>query len=376
MDKNFKRMLLLITYGVCLYLFLSNLKPVLAFVPYVLNMFVPIFVGIIIAFVLNVPLKIIETNLAKFTKLNKKQQRILSLLCSILVIIIIFIAAICFVIPEFISSLLKLIPVIQQKLPLIFENLDSIGIDVQMLNVKINEIINSFMHFDIQSIFSLVTEFAYDIFGSIVGVATSTANILANFLMSFIIAVYILIDKEGINRRVVKLLYATCNVRVANYLCRIGNLINETYFKFFSGQCIEAIILGSLIFVALTIFGIPYASLTAILTGLLSFIPYIGAFLSCGIGVLLVLLISPIKAIICLIVYQTVQFIENQFIYPRVVGGSVGLSPLLTLIAVLVGGKLFGAVGMIFFIPLTSVIYTIAREFVNQQLANKHVTLK
>ena len=376
MDTNFKKILLLITYAVCLFLALSNINSVFSFIPYVLNLFVPIFVGFVVAFVLNVPLKIIESKLHKYTKLKDKTIRYLSLVCSILVILIIFLTIICFIIPEFIASLLKLIPIIQDKLPLVFENLDSLGIDVKQLNEQINEIINSFMHFDWEYILTFVAEFAQEIFGSLVGVATSTVNVMANVMMSLIIAFYVLIDKEGINRRVILTLYALCPKHVADYVCKVGKMLNDTYYDFFSGQCIEAVILGLLIFIALSIFRIPYASLTAILTAIFSFIPYIGAFLSCGVGVILVLLINPIQAIVCLIVYQVVQFIENQFIYPRVVGGSVGLSPLLTLLAVMVGGTLFGAVGMIFFIPLTSVIYNLLKDIIRQQLINKNITIR
>ena len=135
----------------------------------------------------------------------------------------------------------------------------------------------------------------------------------------------------------------------------VGSLIREVFGKFLGGQSIESCLLGFLMFVALSVFRIPYASLIAVLTAVCAFIPYIGAFLSCGIGVALILLVDPLQALLCLVVYQVVQFIENQFIYPHVVGSSVGLEPLWTIIAVLVGGAAFGVLGMIFFIPVMAV---------------------
>ena len=132
--------------------------------------------------------------------------------------------------------------------------------------------------------------------------------------------------------------------------------------SFFSGQCIEAVILGLLIFIAFTVFRLPYANLIAVLTAILSFIPYIGAFASCFIGALLIVMVDPWKGLLSIVVYQVVQFIENQFIYPRVVGKSVGLSPLYTLVAAMIGGKLFGIIGIIFFIPLTAVIIELVKE--------------
>ena len=139
------------------------------------------------------------------------------------------------------------------------------------------------------------------------------------------------------------------------------------------GQCLESCILGSLIFIAFSIARLPYAGLIAVLTGICAFIPYVGSFISCSIGVLLTLLSSPGQALLCIIVYLAVQFTENQFIYPNVVGNSVGLPPLFTLLAVMLGGKLFGIVGMIFFIPLMAVVYVLVREDVQRRDVRKPI---
>ena len=136
----------------------------------------------------------------------------------------------------------------------------------------------------------------------------------------------------------------------------------RSFSQFLSGQCLEAVILGTLMFLAFTVFRLPYGSLVGLLTAVCAIIPYVGAFLSCSVSVLLTLLIQPAAALRCLIVYLAVQFIENQFIYPRVVGGSVGLPPLYTLIAAMIGGKLFGIPGIIFFIPLTAVLIELVKE--------------
>ena len=125
--------------------------------------------------------------------------------------------------------------------------------------------------------------------------------------------------------------------------------------------------LGSLIFIAFSIAKLPYAGLIAVMTGFCAFIPYVGAFIACFIGTLLTLLSSPSQALLCILVYMAVQFVENQFIYPNVVGSSVGLPPLFTLLAVMLGGKLLGLIGMIFFIPLMAVVYSLVREDVQRR---------
>ncbi len=127
-------------------------------------------------------------------------------------------------------------------------------------------------------------------------------------------------------------------------------------------------ILGILMFLAFTVFRLPYGSLVGVLTAVCAIIPYVGALMSGAVSVILALLISPALAVRCLIVYLIVQFVENQFIYPRVVGGSVGLPPLYTLVAAMIGGNLFGIMGIIFFIPLMAVFVELVKEDAGKRL--------
>ena len=154
----------------------------------------------------------------------------------------------------------------------------------------------------------------------------------------------------------------------AENIFHISQIFSKSFAKFLSGQCSEAVILGTLMFMAFTIFKLPYGSLVGVLTAVCAIIPYVGAFVSGAISVVLALLISPTLAVRCLIVYVAVQFVENQLIYPRVVGGSVGLPPLYTLIAAMIGGKLFGIIGIIFFIPLMAVVVELVKEDVAKRL--------
>ena len=194
---------------------------------------------------------------------------------------------------------------------------------------------------------------------TVIGAASTTINGVVTACFSVIIAIS-------------KLLDAYCKPKPRKLLEHIAQLSRETYAKFLSGQCVEAIILGVLMFIFFSIFRLPYAPLVAVVTAVCAFIPYIGAFTACVIGAFLTLLVSPSQVILCIIVYNVVQFVENQFIYPHVVGSSVGLSPLLTLIAALVGGKLLGLVGIIFFIPLTAVIRTLLAEATEKRIGKKN----
>lgn len=377
MNNKLKENFLYITYGICLFLILSNINHVVSFFPYLAGLFLPIVVGILIAFVLNVPLKMFEKAWRHVKKLKTEHIRILSLISAIVMVVLLFLIMVAIVLPEFINSVLNIIPVIKERLPQIVGSLDNLGIDVKLLDTKISAIMRSITDFDLSSMLNIVIDFADNIFGSIVGAATGTLNILFNVAISFIIAIYILLDKRNIEKRTVAALYAFVRRDIADYLMKAFRMLNDTYYNFFSGQCIDAVILGILLFIALNLFRIPYASITAMLAALLSFIPYIGALSACMIGVILVLMVDYWQALLFFLVYQSVQFIEDQLIYPHVVGSSVGLSPLLTLIAVMVGGTLFGVAGMIFFIPLTAVIYNLFKEEVERRLAkNRHKQLK
>lgn len=161
----------------------------------------------------------------------------------------------------------------------------------------------------------------------------------------------------------------------ADKLVEIGTLANKTFSKFISGQCLEAIILGTLMFIAFTISGFPYALMLAVLTAITSLIPIFGALIAMVIGAILIGIGNPVQAIIFVIVFQVVQQIEGNFIYPRVVGASVGLSPLWTLLAITVGGNLFGIPGILLGLPVASVLYALIKELVNGRLKNKAIKI-
>ena len=207
------------------------------------------------------------------------------------------------------------------------------------------------------------------VIGSVVDLAGSTVTVTVNAVFAIVIMFYVLLGRRELGRQCRSFLCAYFKKPMAERICHVAKLTHDTYTKFFSGQCIEVLILGTMIFLAFSAFRIPYAALTAVLTAAFAFVPYIGAFASCLIGVLLTLMSVPEKAILCFIVYQMVQFIENQFIYPHVVGSSVGLSPLWTLLAALLGGKLFGIIGIVFFIPLAAVIAQLLHGDIEHRLA-------
>ena len=206
---------------------------------------------------------------------------------------------------------------------------------------------------------------------STVDFASSAVSGVVEFGIGLVIAMYALMSKEELTRQANKLLKAFLKDVMAAKIRNIAILTNRTFSRFLSGQCLEACILGFLIFIALNIGGVPYADLVGVLTIVCAFVPYIGAFISFTAGAMLVVIVAPHKIILYAVLYLAVQFIEGHFIYPYVVGNSVGMKPLWTLIAVIIGGKLMGLFGMIFFIPLMAVMVTLFKDYMERKLNRK-----
>ena len=352
-----KETYLLVAFGVALYAGLMNLDKVWGALGWLGSLLTPILAGLLAAFVLSVPMNGFEKLLRRW--LPKAKQALLdglSLGLTLLVIAAVLALALRLAVPELARSLGSIASEVRTRWPQWARKLSDLGLDT-------GAVTDWFAANDWRTLLEKALTGAGSLIGGIVTVASSTVSVAVNAAFALVIMFYVLLGKRDLGRQCRKLLYAALRETAADRICAVAALTHDTYARFLSGQCVEVVILGSLIFAAFSVFRIPYAALT--------FIPYVGAFSSCAIGALLTLLAEPEKTILCIIVYQAVQFVENQFIYPHVVGGSVGLAPIWTLVAALLGGQLFGLVGIIFFIPLTAVIYQLIGQGTNRRLAAK-----
>lgn len=369
MDKQLKNMLLCTAFGVGLFAVLMNLDAVGRSVLGFVGLLQPLIVGGVVAFVLNVPMVAIEQGLDKLAdKLAQKypakkpgaakrprSHRGMALLLTVLLLVLILGIVSVVVVPQFVVSFTEGIRQLQASLPKIEQLMTQLGIDAVWLE-----------EFDISQIstewLQKLTSGVGQASSVLLGTVSSVAGRLVDLTMALVFSAYFLLDKERLARQAQWALFKLCPAPVAQKIVLVANRLRLTYASFLSGQCVEACVLGLMMFAAFTVFQLPYAGLVAVLTAVTSIIPYVGSFVSCAVAVVLILLINPIQALIALIVYQIVQFCENQFIYPRVVGNAVGLPPLYTILAVFLGGKLFGVVGMIFFIPLMATVYLLLKE--------------
>ena len=202
---------------------------------------------------------------------------------------------------------------------------------------------------------------------------SSIVSGLATFFIAFSFACYILFQKEQLHIQIRKVCFAFLSKQKANALLKICSLIYRTFANFLTGQCLEAVILGSMFAVTLSILKMPYALLIGILIAFTALIPIFGAFIGCALGCFLIFMVSPKQAMLFILVFLLLQQIEGNLIYPHVVGGSVGLPSIWVLAAVTIGGNLMGIAGMLIFIPLVSVCYTVFREVVYLRLKEKHI---
>lgn len=378
-DQKTRPALFLIAFGVCLYAAMMHLDVVLGALSAAVDIFFPVLLGLGFAFVLNVPVSGMERLLHRAVGLLPEGRRpgegaitMASIVLVLIAIAGVAVLGVTMLVPELIASARTVAPLLAERLPEIEESLAANGVDVEKLaqffqgagassaTAAAGSGAQGLLNLGLGSIAS-----------SVFAAARSTVSVLSSSVFAFVIAVYVLASKCTLGRQVNRVMDAHLAPGHAARIRHVASLATDTYSKFLSGQCLEACILGTLIFLAFSLFRLPYAGLIGFLTALFAFVPYVGAFASCAIGAFLTLLASPEHALLCVIVYLAVQFIENQFIYPHVVGSSVGLSALWTLIAALVGGKLFGIVGIVFFIPIVAVLYELFRQWTNARLAER-----
>lgn len=378
--KNMKSIMLLILFAVLLYLGVQNIDVVLDVIATVIGLVFPFILGGGIAFVLNVPMSFAERNIfgrgkLKGSKAAKKAARPVSLILAILFVIFIIAVVGGVVLPELGKTAMGLGKGIETGLQNLQDWIDS----TFQQNSMIVEWVNSL---DIQpqkivdSVMQVLQSGVNNILSSTVTVTMGIVNTAVNMSIGFVFACYILIQKEKLMIQAKKALFALLPEKTVEYLLHVCTLANNTFSRFVTGQCIEAVILGTMFFVAMTVFQFPYAMLVGVLIAFTALIPIFGAFIGCVISALLILLVSPMKALLFLILFLVLQQIEGNLIYPHVVGGSVGLPSVWVLVAVTVGGSLMGVAGMLIFIPLVSVLYALFREWMYKSLKKKGVQVE
>jgi predicted PurR-regulated permease PerM len=200
------------------------------------------------------------------------------------------------------------------------------------------------------------------------GAITNVAGAIVDLVISLVFSVYCLARKEILARQARRLVYSILPGKAGDEVIRIMRLTNSTFSNFISGQCLEAVILGCLFAVAMLILKLPYIPLVSVIIAITALIPVVGAFVGCILGAFFMLVNDPVQAVTFVALFLVLQQLENNLIYPRVVGTSIGLPGMWVLVAVTIGGEMMGVAGMLLMIPLASVLYTLAGEITSRRL--------
>ncbi len=378
---NMKKLAALTAFAVLLLAGTQHLDKLAAALGLAWSVVSPLLLGGALAFVLNVPMRFLEKNLfsrparAGRRRFSPALARALSLLATFVLAAVILLLLVLVIVPQLAESVSglgnRIMDAFWRFVPWAEEQFAAYPQITRWLEG---------LTFDWEALLASAVDFAKNGFGSVlsstISATKSIVSALSSGFVAFVFAIYLLLQKEKLGLQCRKALYALLPKRAADRAVEIARLTCRVFMSFITGQCMEAVILGAMFFVSMTIFRMPYALLVSCLIAVTALIPIVGAFIGCGVGVFLLLLVSPVKALTFLVLFLVLQQLEGNLIYPHVVGSSVGLPSIWVLAAVSIGGSLLGVVGMLVFIPLTSVAYTLFREFVYRRLRERKLRIR
>lgn len=372
--KTRKDILFIISYVAIIIFALVNFDKIITAFNYVLNILSPFIVGVLLAFVLNVLIKFIETKIfgkIKKGKLWKKIKRPISITVSLILVGLIIYFVMNLLVPQLRNS----VSLFTDTLPEYKEDIVNIleKFDVEETTVaKVGEYLDNFT--------KVITDYikgnSKDVLSITTEVATSIISIVSKGIISIVFAIYIIAQKETLKRQVDKLMNAYLKPKVSNKIRDIAVMSNKTFSNFVTGQCLEAIIFGLLCFFGMLILRLPYASTISVVLGFTALIPVFGAIIGTVLGAFLILMVSPVKAIIFVVFVIVLQQLEGNLIYPKIVGKSIGLPGMWVLFSVTIGASIAGIWGMLIATPLFSVLYSIFSKTVNDRINKNKVAIK
>ena len=374
--ENMRKLRELILFTIIILIGLWNYKLLFEWIGTAFKIILPFILGGGIAFILNIPMSFFEEKIfrnrhLKDKKIVKKLARPVSLILTLAIVIGVVVLVMFVVIPELTRTVISLgrtiqtfIPEAQKFLEEIFTDNKEIGVWLADLNLDVDKLTDQAGGF--------FQNGAGNILNSTMSAIGSIVSGVTTFVIAFVFSCYVLLQKEKLNVQVKKVVYAFFPERRSEWLFEVAGLASKAFSSFFTGQCVEALILGCMFFIVMSILNMPYTLLVSVLIAFTALIPIFGAFIGCFVGAFLILMVDPMQMVVFVVTFLILQQIEGNLIYPKVVGSSVGLPSIWVLAAVTIGGSLMGIVGMLIFIPIVSVVYTLFRASVYKHLKRKH----
>ena len=374
-DKKVMKSLFFLAGGCILLVWLLlYTEQVTGLIGYIWKLISPFVVGAGIAFVFNVPMRAIERQLEGIRKPGLR--RILAILLTLGALILVLAFVVELLIPQIQSTVESLAVTIPQFVKRQAANLmtwlsehpelqEWVMANTELENIDWTSLLQKAGSFVGDSM-STIVDSTFSAIGSVTGA-------IVNAVISVVFAIYCLSRKEILARQSRRLMYSLLPEHFTDEVIRIMRLTNSTFSNFISGQCLEACILGCLFAVTMLILKMPYIPLVSVIIAVTALVPVVGAFVGCVLGAFFILVDNPLQAVTFVIMFLVLQQMENNLIYPRVVGTSIGLPGMWVLVAVTIGGEVMGVGGMLVMIPLVSVLYTLLREFTEKRLMERGI---
>lgn len=372
--KTIKTLVLGLMSCILLYWFLNDMERVKTIAAGIFGLLQPFLVGACLAFILNVPMRAIERQIRRIPKFPA--DRAVSILLTLVCIGLVLTVVIWLLVPQ----VRETAQIIAEQLPPFISKVEQDLLKFLDENPQVAQWLREYTdmeNFDWKSMVDQAIEFISSglgtVLGGTVGVVRGFISSVWSVFVSMVFSLYCLGNKEQLARQGRRILYSFLPERWADEVIRIGRLSNSTFSNFLSGQCIEVTILGSMFALAMTILRMPYIPLVSVLVAVTAFVPIVGAWIGCALGAFFILVNNPMQAAVFVVMFLILQQIENNLIYPRVVGTSVGLPSMWTLAAVTVGADIMGVAGMVLMIPICSVLYTLLSEFTADRVKVKGI---
>ena len=381
--EKLKPWIVLSTYILVLLTALLNFKTVSEHLLWVISLFNPLLYGIAIAYVLNQPMKHIEKFLRSHMNPKGyliKHVRGISMVLTLLLAAVLLTLIFMIVIPRIFASVGTLVNNVTVLVRGLVNNMNDIlayfNVDLNLIDLKqVETFLNMPWNEIVNNAISIAQKWLSSSASGIVSTTVAFGNTFATWFAGFMFSLYLLASKETLIRQMKKVLVVVFKEKGAKRCVVIGRKANEIFSGFIGGQLMEACILGILYYIGMTLFKMPFAELISSIIAIASLVPVFGAMFGMIIGAILIFTINPLQALVFIVFYQVLQEIENNLIYPRVVGSSVGLPGLWTLLSIFVFGGLFGVFGMLTAVPTTALIYNLFVEYVNNQLESMAITV-
>ena len=373
-QRNIKKILGIIAFAIVLFAVSQNLSTTFNFLSGAFKIIAPVIVGLSLAFILNILMDVLERRIFAFLKKSKhpflrKLFRPASLISTLVLTIGFFVLLLFIIIPQLKDTIMLLIEKVPGYYASLIGWLDSL-ITRFGLNVNIDFLYNP--KFDINNVYTVAQNFftvenTSDILNTTMGVTSSLISGVSNLVLGFIIAIYILAEKDGICKFTNRFFAAALSEKANAKLKEVCSIASNSFSSFIKGQFTDAFILSTLCFIGMLILNFPNAAVVSVIIGITALIPVIGPIIGEIIGFFIIFMEDPMKAVFFIIFVLILQLVDNNLIYPRVMGKSVGLPGVLVFIAVIIGGNIGGILGVLFGVPTASAIYALIINWLKEK---------